>query len=150
PGTIINVNDVTGNEGNSGTSFNFTVSLSGPSSQTVTVSYATNPGTATPGSDYVSTSGTLTFAPGITSQTVSVPVIGDTVYERTETFTLVLSSPQNGVIGRGTGTGTILNDDPPPAASIAGTSGTEPASGSTTFTFPVTLNTASEVPAVVH
>jgi hypothetical protein len=150
PGTIISVNDVRGNDGASGATFNFTVSLSGPSTQTVTVSYATNPGTASPGSDYVSTSGTLTFLPGTTSQPVSVSVIGDTSYETNETFTLVLSSAQNGFIGRGTGTGTILNDDPPPAISIAGTSGTEPASGSTTFTFPVTLNTASEVAAVVH
>jgi hypothetical protein len=152
PGTIISVNDVTANEGNSGTTtFQFTVSLSAPSSQTVSVSYMTVAGTATAGSDYVSTSGTLTFDPGVTSQTVNVSVNGDVTFEKNETFTLRLQSPQNGVLGRSTGIGTIVNDDPAPRISIASVSGTEPASGSTTtFVFPVTLDVASAVTASVH
>ena len=71
----VSIGDATVTEGNSGTkSFSFVVSLSGASTQTVTVPYATADGTATAGSDYTSTSGTLTFTPGQTSQTVSVAV----------------------------------------------------------------------------
>ena len=71
----ISVNDVSANEGNSGTStMAFTVSLSNPSSLAITVQYATANGTATAGSDYTATNGTLTIAAGQTSQTVAVAV----------------------------------------------------------------------------
>src|SRR5204863_62476 len=80
-GTIINddaapvlaINDVSVVEGNSGTTNAvLTVSLSAATAQTVTVNYATANGTATAGTDYVSTNGTLTFLPGQTSQTITV------------------------------------------------------------------------------
>src|SRR5205823_1483195 len=84
-GTIVNddplpavtISDVAASEGNSGTTpFVFTVTLSNASSQTVTVSYATADGTATTAdSDYVAASGTVTFAPGTTSQAVTVSVV---------------------------------------------------------------------------
>ena len=78
----LSINNVSNNEGNSGTTpFNFTVTLSAPSASTVTVNYATANGTATAGSDYVATSGMLTFAPGITTQPITVLVNGDTVVE---------------------------------------------------------------------
>ena len=71
------VNDITVAEGNAGTTAAvFTVSLSGPSTITVTVDYATSDGTATAGTDYQAASGTLTFPPGTTTGQVSVPVIG--------------------------------------------------------------------------
>ena len=73
----------------------FTVTLSSSSSQTVTVGYATAAGTATAGSDYTATSGTLTFAPGVTSQAVLVGVLGDSVDELDETLTVSLSTPVN-------------------------------------------------------
>src|SRR5262249_26832683 len=73
-------------EGNSGTAaLTFTVSLSNLSYQTVRVDYATADGTAAAGSDYAATSGTLTFAPGQTSKTVTVTVNGDTTFEPDET-----------------------------------------------------------------
>jgi len=78
---------------------------------TVTVNFATADGSAFAGSDYVATSGTLTFAPGTTTQPVTVNVIGDTTPEPNETFFVNLSSPTNATIATGTGTGTILNDD---------------------------------------
>lgn len=76
--------------------------------QTVTVNYATADGTATAGSDYTATSGTLTFAPGVTTQTVGVPIIGDNFAEPDETFSLNLTAPVNAVLSDGQGIGTIL------------------------------------------
>jgi len=76
------------------------------------VAYATADGTATTAdSDYQRASGTLTFAPGVTTQTITVPVNGDTKIEADETFAVALSGPTNAIIARGTGTGTIVIDD---------------------------------------
>ena len=58
-----------------------TVQLSAAATTPVTVDYATSAGTATAGDDYTQTSGTLTFAPGSTSQTFTVPVVDDTTVE---------------------------------------------------------------------
>jgi len=107
----ITISDVSLSEGNSGTtSFDFNVMLSAASNQAVTVDYATADGTAL-GTDYQSTSGTLTFAPGETSKTVSVLVNGDTTDEPTETFVVSLSNQTNSTIAKAQGTGTIINDD---------------------------------------
>ncbi|HWP53694.1 MAG TPA: Calx-beta domain-containing protein, partial [Pyrinomonadaceae bacterium] len=114
PVPFLSINDVSLTEGNSGTtSANFTVSLSAASGQTVTVNYATANSTATAGSDYVATSGTLTFAPGEATKTVTVTVNGDTANEPDETFFLDLSSPTNATITQSRGTATITNDDAP-------------------------------------
>ncbi|HEY1189381.1 MAG TPA: Calx-beta domain-containing protein, partial [Gemmata sp.] len=142
PATSVSINDVTQTEGDSGTmSFTFTVTLSAASAQTVTVNYTTANGTATTADgDYASTSGVLTFAPGETSKTVTVLVNGDTTNEATETFAVNLSNPTNATIGTGAGTGTITNDDPVPSASIGDVTQAEGDSGSTSFTFTVTLS----------
>ena len=73
----------------------------------MTVIYATGDGTAVAGSDYVAAAGTVTFNPGITTQTVTVRVNGDTTFEANETFTVNLSGATNAAIVGGTGTGTI-------------------------------------------
>ena len=73
--------------------------------------YATANGTATAGSDFVAQSGTLTFAAGQTSRTIGVVVRGDRNPEPNETFTVRLSGPSGATIARGTGVGTIANDD---------------------------------------
>ena len=78
----------------------------------VTVDYATSDGTAVAGSDYTTTSGTLTFAAGESSKTVNVPILDDAVDEGSETFTLRLSNATGARIGDGEATGTITNDDP--------------------------------------
>lgn len=110
--TYLSINHVALNEGNGGTTaFNFTVSLSSASAQTVTVNYATANGTAIAPSDYQSASGTLSFAPGEITKTVTILVNGDTAIEPNETFTVNLSAAANAIILAGVGTGTILNDD---------------------------------------
>ncbi len=97
-----------------GSSLAFAVALSAPTTSTVTVHYATVDGTAKAGVDYTSTSGTLTFAPGQTSQSVSVPILVDKALAATESFGLALSSPSNATLATARGTGTIVYSPPPP------------------------------------
>jgi hypothetical protein len=102
-------------EGNSGTTnmvFPVTIDNGAVPVDRVTASYTILPGTATPGVDYVPTSGTVTFLAGQTLKTVTVLVVGDTVPEPNETLYLVLSDPSaNAFIATAQGTGTIINDD---------------------------------------
>ena len=116
----LSINDVVVTEGNSGTTNAvFTVTLSAASGQTVTVNYATADGTATQPADYTNTSGTLTFTPGQTTRTITVPVIGETVPEANETFFVNLNSATNATISDNQGVGTITNDDVPVTISPA-------------------------------
>ncbi len=99
-------------EGASGTRLAvFTVSLSRASGTTVTVDYATAAGTATAGVDYQSTSGMLTFQPGVTEQTITVLVNGDRVGENDETFFVNLTNATNAAVIDNQGQATILDDD---------------------------------------
>jgi hypothetical protein len=105
---------VVGGSASEGQGIVFNVSLSAVSGKTVTVVYATTgTGTATAGVDYTPVSGTLTFAPGTTLQSVTVPTLGDIVLEASETFQLALSGPTNANLGTAQATGTIV--DVPPA-----------------------------------
>ena len=88
----------------------FMVSLSPASSELVTVTYATQDGTAVAGSDYTAASGTLQFDPGMTSHTIRVAVLNDTAVEPTETFAVELSDPVRATLADGTGVGTITDD----------------------------------------
>jgi hypothetical protein len=92
------------------TSQTFTARLSAASAKTVSVHYATRSGTASV-TDYVATSGTLTFAPGTTVKTVGVVIRPDTVVEKDEYFSLDLTSPVNATVGTGSAIGSIRNDD---------------------------------------
>ncbi|MEO7064088.1 MAG: Calx-beta domain-containing protein [Dokdonella sp.] len=103
-------------EGNSGTRpARFTISLSNPSTQTISINYATASLQAVPPSDYIQTVSTLSFAPGETRKTVDVPVVGDTVIESDEYFSLNLSNPVNASLfsmpSAGDGYCLIVNDD---------------------------------------
>jgi sugar lactone lactonase YvrE len=102
-------------EGNAGTTNAvFTVSLSNPSVQVVTVDYTTIDGTAKAGTDYVGAAGTLTIPAGATSGTISVQVNGDLTVEPDETFLMKLNSSTNTFfISSSQSTGTIVNDDAP-------------------------------------
>ena len=113
PPSRISITDVTTAEGNAGqTAFQFTVSLDAAHSAPITVDFTTADGTATAPGDYAATNGTLTFAPGEISKTVTVQVNGDTRKESNETFTVNLSNAiGNATIADGHAVGTIVNDD---------------------------------------
>lgn len=110
PGLVVDNATVT--EGDSGTvQATFTVTMSEPSTSTVTIPIATADGTATSPADYTAVSRSLSLAPGATTTTVSVPVVGDTLDEPDETFTLKLSAATGAAVTDGQGVGTILDDD---------------------------------------
>ena len=117
----ISISDAVVTEGNSGTvQTTVTVTLSEPSDEYVSVDFATADNTATfsPGADYHSQSGRLVFAPGETSKTITVTVVGDTVDEQNETFFIDLSGATNATIDDNRSVITITDDDtgstPPP------------------------------------
>jgi hypothetical protein len=111
----ISITDVTKSEGRKGktTLFTFTVTLSAAYDQAVTMSFQTVNGTAkTSDGDYIAKSGTLTFAPGQTTKTITIEVKGDSKRETNETFYLDLFGlSSNAVFTKNRGLGTILNDD---------------------------------------
>ena len=130
-------------EGNAGTvNAVFTVTLSGPSTDPVTVSYATAPGSAVAPADYASTSGVLTFNPGESSQQIVVLVQGDTVNEANETFSVNLSGATNATISDSSALGTITDNDTS-TITIAAASVTEGNSGTVNAAFNVTLSPPS-------
>ncbi|HEX6184662.1 MAG TPA: Calx-beta domain-containing protein [Pyrinomonadaceae bacterium] len=140
----LSIGDVSATETSSGFfGFEFTVTLTGVSAQTVTVNYATADGTAVAGSDYTAASGTLNFLPNETSKTVIVAVVGDTVDEPNETFNLNLSSASNATISDGTGVGSITDDDGAPSLTVGDATVTEGNSGTVNAVFTVTLAPAS-------
>ena len=97
------------------TPLTFSVSMSMAYDQAVTVTYATLDGSATVAdSDYTAASGTLTFAPGETSKTITIDVLGDKTVESDELFYVDLTSSLAGSIARGRGAGWILDDDGTP------------------------------------
>ena len=112
PKPSLSINDVAVPEGDSGTTTaEFTVTQSVVSGAATTVNYATAPGTALAGSDYVATSGTLTIPAGSVAGVVDVSVKGDTDVEPDETFFVNLSGVNNATLSRSQGVGTITNDD---------------------------------------
>jgi hypothetical protein len=131
-------------EGAQGTSANgmFELRLSNSSFQTITVNYATADGTASAGSDYVATSGTVTFNPGETTKSVAVSVLGDNIDEINETYVVNLSNASNASIATAQGTGTVVDDDGP-TISINNVSVVEGNAGTTNAVFTVTLSAPS-------
>lgn len=139
------IGDATVGEGDSGTTTaTFTVTLSAPAAGTVTVDFSTADGTATAaGGDYEPRSTTtLTFNEGETTKTIDVSVFGDVVpSEGSETFAVNLSNPVNATIADGEGTGTIVDDEAAPAASVSDAPPlVEGDSGTVNLAFTVTLS----------
>ena len=97
----------------------FAVGLSRAASSQLTIDYATSDGTATAGTDYTSTSGTLTIDAGSSAASIEVAVIDDEHNEGSETFTLTLSNASSGDLTDASATGTITNHDALPKALIA-------------------------------
>ena len=102
----------------------FVVSLSGANNWPVTVDYRTFDGTAESGTDYEPTSGTLTFNPGNSSKTFSVPIIDDSLEESSETIIAELSRPTNAVLStQSEATAIILDDETLPSTTTTTTPG---------------------------
>jgi Calx-beta domain-containing protein len=119
PAPSLSVADASAQEGDTGSSpAGFVVTLSAPSGRTVTVDYATADGTAAAPADYTAKTGTLTFNPGQLSKIVPVSVIGDSVDEADESFSLNLSGAVNAGIASGSATGLIVDDDGQPSVSV--------------------------------
>lgn len=88
----------------------YTVTLSRSDTRVITVDYATANGTATAGLDYTTRTGTLTFNSGVTSQSINIPILNDSINEVNETFTLTLTSPTNANLGTRTSVTTTISD----------------------------------------
>ena len=136
PEVLISISDATATEGPDVTA-DFVVTLNRSSSGTVTVTYSTQNVTAIGGQDYENTNGTLTFQPGETSKTVSIPIIDDAVNDNGETFEVFLFNPKGADIADMTGIGTIFNTEV-----LTGSFENVPAEhdGSTPFTFDAVFN----------
>jgi hypothetical protein len=89
----------------------FTVTNTTASTLALTVNYATADGTAIAGTNYIATSGTFTFAPGVTSDTIRVPLLDSGSQTAPLTFTLTLSNPEAATLSRSQATGTIVPSD---------------------------------------
>ena len=119
------------------------------------VNFATGNGTATAGADFTGTSGTLNFAAGVTSQTITVSILNDPIFEQSENFNVLLGGAVNATIADDTGVGTIKDDatgpggidDDTPILSVSDvnvTEGTDPVA-----VFAVTLSNPSTTPVSV-
>ena len=152
PATL-SVSDQRVGEGNTGTqtTAGFLVTLSQPSPTPVTVDYSTADGTATAPLDYAAADDQLTLAPGDTSATIDVSVIGDNLPEAaTESFTVTLANPAGAQVSDGTATGSIIDDEGSPVVSAGdATSIAEGDTGTTAATFEVKLSHASSSPISV-
>jgi uncharacterized repeat protein (TIGR03806 family) len=108
----LSIASVQASEGDAGiATMIFTVRLSSPSSDVVSVRFDTSDGSATAGLDYVTASDQLSFGAGDTSQSIAVDINGDTDVEASETLIVTLSAAQNATLATASATGTILNDD---------------------------------------
>lgn len=149
------ISDATVVEGN-GPGMNnavFTVTKTGVNTSPVTIKFATANGSALAAVDYQAQSSTLTFGPTDVTMTISVPIIGDTIDELNETFFVNLSKnneEDSTTFTDSSGTGTITDDDGPPAISIDDVTQAEGNSGMTAFTFTVTLSNASSSTVTVE
>ena len=109
PMPSLNIADTSVTEGDTGdTVLNFTVTMSGTSTQAVSVNYATSDGTAASPADFDAATGTLSIAAGTTSGLIAVTVHGDADDEGNESFEMVLSGPVNGTIARARATGRVF------------------------------------------
>ncbi|MET0551640.1 MAG: Calx-beta domain-containing protein, partial [Vicinamibacteria bacterium] len=121
----------------------FTVTLSPAATQQATLQYATAPGTATAGADYVAATGTVTFPPGQSSRTVSIPLVNDALDEDDETFLVNLTAPVGASVSDGQAQGTITDDDPLPALTAVDCAALEGQTATTPCTFGLTLTPPS-------
>lgn len=147
----VSIDDATIDEGDLALKpLQFTVRLSHPSSETITVAFATSAVTATADGDYQSASGVLTFEPGVTEMPIVVQIVGDTTDEPHETFLVTLSAPTNATIADGEATGTITDDDGPTTVSITDAQIVEGNAGTKDLVFTLTLSRSTEQTVTVQ
>ena len=139
--TIADANATEGDE-----QITFTVRLNVASSLEVMVDWTTTDGTATQGTDYAETTGTLRFDALETEQTITVPLLDDALDEADETFAIALSNAVNATLDDAEATGTIADNDDTPALTIADA---EAAEGDGEITFAVTLGAVSGLEVTV-
>ncbi len=120
----LSINNVTVNDGTTGATAAFTVSLSKAATTAVTVDYGTANGTATAGTDYTATSGVLNFSPGALTKTIDVPISPDTAAKSNLTFQVDQSSAVGASLATTSGTGTIVDTIAAPT-SVAATAAFE-------------------------
>jgi len=153
---VLSIADVSLPEGTTSSPLaRFVIALSEKSATPVAVSWSTFDGTATAAdNDYRPASGTVVFAPGQTSRSVSVYVRGDAAVESDETFGVRLSTAVGAVLGRSEATGTIRNDDGlpqvVPTLSIGDVRLVEGNGGRSEARFTVSLSAASATPVSVR
>jgi chitinase len=143
----LSIADAAVNEDVASHHISFVISLSEPASQVVTFNYATQDGTAKSGIDYTAKSGQASLAVGATSWVLDVDVSPDSLYEKDETFQVVLSNVSGAPLADGTATGTIRNDDAIPIVRIQPSSTVnEGNSGTTLSGLVATIEGQSEDP----
>jgi hypothetical protein len=148
--TLLRVSGASVVEGNDATTeIAFPVTLTAPHAEMVSVNFTVVPGSASAGIDYAApAAGTLVFAPGETSKAITVSIVGDTVAELDETFSIVLAAATNAAIDAGTGLGVIQNDDG--ALRVQDASVLEGHAGSRSLAFPVSLAAPRVLPVTVN
>jgi hypothetical protein len=114
----VSINDASVTEGHSGPSLlSFSIELTKASANSITINYATSNGTATAGVDYMAGSGSFSIPAGTTTKKLTIPIQGDQVAEPEETVLVTISTTEAlAIILKPVATGTIVNDDPPQAA----------------------------------
>lgn len=118
PPPAFSVGDVTVNE--SAGAATVTVTKTGANGSSSTLTYATSNGSATAGSDYTSTSGTLAVPAGVTISTITIPIINSVTTEPTETFNLVITPVTNASTADHVGVVTIIDSVPAPSPGAGG------------------------------
>ena len=120
PAPTVHLGGTAGPEGDSGTTpFHFPITLTAPSGYTVTAVYETVAQTAVAPADFISQTGMITFAPGITQTTIPVLVVGDVLDEADETFVVRLITATHATLGQSEAIGTIEDDDEQPLVSLS-------------------------------
>ncbi|HVE94456.1 MAG TPA: Calx-beta domain-containing protein [Acidimicrobiales bacterium] len=148
--TAISLNSITATEGDSGTSNAvMTISLSAPAAQDLNLTYSTIDGNAREPGDYTKQTNTAVTVPaGTTSKTISIPIVGDVVFEETQFFDVVLFSNTGAQLDRSTVT--ILDNEARPGLSIDDASLAEGNSGRTAVPFKVKMSGLSETNVTVN
>ena len=137
----VSVGDVTVTEGGpgAGATATVTLTLSQAATTATSVAWTTVNGTGTAGADYIASSGIATFAAGSTTAQITVSVVGDSVSELDELFSIALLGTTKLNLGRDAATVTILNDDKP-SLSVTDATITEGNTGSANVTLTVALS----------